>query len=107
MPASRIPIPQMGKGGFARDVACGPDALCMISLTWDGLVAIDTGVSGTVNHFSIVAANGAYVSNPHIPAHLARLRMHSGAQKLYSSKMFARKFYVEHSDFSLRPLRVG
>jgi len=104
----KIPLPMLTKGGFARDVACNEEALCIVTLTWDGLVAVDSGARDTVNAFGIIAAySGHYYGVDSIPQHMQSLRLHSGAQKVYASRRHSRHFYVEHADFSMRPLRVG
>jgi hypothetical protein len=107
--AIRVGIPHMEPGAFGRDLACGKDGVCLVSLTWNGLVALDSGVEGSKNAPGIVAASdpGHPFMTEDIPRHIAHLRLYSGAQKIYASQRHSRHFYVEHADFSLRPLRVG
>lgn len=109
--AFKVPLPMLSKGGFARDVACDHlDAgVCALSLTWDGLVFVDAGAKGSANPFRIIASNVGVApwSDNYIPHWQAYLRMHSGAQKVYASRLWPKKWYVEHSDFSIRPLRLG
>lgn len=107
----KVVLPMLTQGGFARDVTCGEgsDAVCLVTLTWDGVVAIDPGSSGrSVNKFRIVASTSSGVyRDDGIPQGRLYLKIHSGAQKVYASRAFSRTFYVEHSDFSYRPLRLG
>lgn len=106
--AIEVPLPMLTKGGIARDIACGEDNLCLVSLTWSGLVALDSGVQGTQNAFGVVASHVDRdpFSSADIPDHQSYLRLYSGAQKVYASKHFPRHFYVEHADFSIRPFRL-
>lgn len=106
--AKKIQLP-ISKGSFVRDVACDNQAICLATLTWDGAVALDLGVSGTVNKFEVVASQveGTPFSSREIPYHEASLRMHSGAQKVYASQKHQRSFYVEHADFSMGTLKLG
>jgi len=108
-PAKQVKLPMLSNGGMVRDIACSADAVCVLSLTWDGLVALDSGTNGTANPLSVVSTyTGLHpFSETVIPAHMAHLRLYSGAQKVYSSRKHLRSFYVEHADFSLRPLRLG
>mmetsp|Transcript_5719 Transcript_5719/g.10270 ORF Transcript_5719/g.10270 Transcript_5719/m.10270 type:complete len:813 (+) Transcript_5719:60-2498(+) len=108
-PVMKVPLPMLSKGSYARDLSCGPDGVCLVSLTWDGFIAFDSGVSGSVNKFSVVAShvNEHPFTIDYVPIDQAHLRMYSGAQKVYSSEIFSRCFYVEHADFNLRPLRMG
>lgn len=101
-----IPLP-LSSGGVARDVACGPDHLCLVSLTWDGVVALDSGVG--INQWYIVAqhVNKAPFSSAELPFGQTWLRLYSGAQKVYASIQHARHFYVEHADFDLQPFMVN
>mmetsp|Transcript_42133 Transcript_42133/g.96754 ORF Transcript_42133/g.96754 Transcript_42133/m.96754 type:complete len:781 (-) Transcript_42133:56-2398(-) len=105
-----IPLPMLSTGGFARDIQCTSEGLCLASLTWDGVVALDGGMQNTVNEFKIIAqhiGDSSTFSGSAIPATMAHYRFFSGAQKIYPSKRFARRFYIEHGDLSLRPLRQG
>jgi len=107
--AQQVPLPMLSPGGFVRDLVCGEDGVCMVSLTWDGLVAVDSGAVGSKNAFGVIAEfTGNYpFSTANIPYHMAHLRLYSGAQKVYNSQTYNRHFYIEHADFSLRPLQVG
>eukprot|EP00418_Pyrodinium_bahamense_P084904 CAMPEP_0179062052 /NCGR_PEP_ID=MMETSP0796-20121207/26733_1 /TAXON_ID=73915 /ORGANISM="Pyrodinium bahamense, Strain pbaha01" /LENGTH=787 /DNA_ID=CAMNT_0020758955 /DNA_START=1 /DNA_END=2364 /DNA_ORIENTATION=- len=107
--ALQVPLPMHSAGGFARDIACDGQGICLVTLTWDGLVAVDSGAPGTANQFTVVARaiGDDPFSSANIPYHLNHLRMWSGAQKVYASKLRPRRFYVEHANFELRPLRMG
>lgn len=106
--AKKIPLP-LSKGAFARDIACDGHGICLATLTWDGAVALDLGVTGSKNQFKIIASQveGSPFGGADIPFEHAWLRMHSGAQKVYASSKFKSVFYVEHADFSMGPLRLG
>eukprot|EP00928_Gymnodinium_smaydae_P030999 TRINITY_DN22899_c0_g2_i1.p1 TRINITY_DN22899_c0_g2~~TRINITY_DN22899_c0_g2_i1.p1 ORF type:complete len:813 (-),score=117.51 TRINITY_DN22899_c0_g2_i1:112-2238(-) len=107
-PPYKIPLPMMSKGSYARDVACGDDAVCLMSLTWDGVVAIDSGVDGSANPLQPVASlvNALPFTDVHIPLGDEHLKLMAGAQKVYPSRKFPRVFYVEHADFSVRHFRM-
>jgi len=106
-PAVKVPLPMLSKGSFVRDVGCDAAGICVVSLTWDGLVVLDSGAAGSMNKHRVVAQHigkdpfsGDMISQ-------VTLRFFSGAQKVYPSKKFPNKFYVEHADLEMKPLRVG
>jgi len=98
--ASGTPPPVLGvldltlsKGSFVRDVACNSDNICLASLTWDGVVAVD--ISNGPNRHAIVARHSAAFQGPDVPQHISWVRMASGAQKVVASQSKSGRFYVE------------
>eukprot|EP00971_Amphidinium_carterae_P002871 56350-Amphidinium_carterae.1 len=48
-----IPLPMLSTGGFARDIQCTSEGLCLASLTWDGALSnFQQSNFATFVHFS-------------------------------------------------------
>lgn len=94
----------LSQGSFSRDVACD-DGVCLVSLAWDGVVAVDA--SDSVNQFRAISHYaGAEFRDDRVPLGQQSLKRHSGAQKVYASTLRPRLFYVEHFNFSSRHFRL-
>jgi len=89
-----IPM-NMTEGTMIRDVACSSDDLCLVSLTWDGIVAVD--LREGPYQFQIVARHTADFQMAEAPSSSvdAYLKLMAGAQKVYASPSDNRVFYVE------------
>jgi len=99
----------LSHGAYVRDLACGVGGICMMSLTWDGILAMDGGVDGSVNHFQFLAmtSGNTTFNEARFPNTNRYMRFLSGAQKVYASHVHPRRFYVENTRYSHDDMLAG
>jgi len=95
----------MSRGSIVRDISCDANDLCLASLSWDGVVAIDIGEGA--NRFRIIAQHSETFRGEEVPEAAAFARMTSGAQKVYTSSSSPGTFYVEKWSLDMPCLRAG
>jgi len=95
----------MSQGSIVRDITCNDQDICLASLSWDGIVAID--LARGPNRFRVIAQHSEMFRGPNIPAQAAFARMVSGAQKVYPSRKTSGRFYVERWSLDMELFLTG
>lgn len=99
-----IKVP-MSSGSIIRDVACNVQNLCLVSLSWDGVVAVD--MAEGPNRFKVVGQHSASFAGWTSAGGLTLapefnyLRMVAGAQKVIPSRSRINRFYIERWNLDL------
>merc|ERR1740129_220557 len=95
----------MSQGSLVRDVTCNVDSICLVSLTWDGIVAVD--LADGPNRLRVIAEHSPTFRGPTVPERISHARMVSGAQKVVPSATKPMRFYVERWNLNATRLRDG